>query len=161
MQKLIQEYRGWEIFFDTEKEEFYTVSNQYDKDSYKKSFSATKKFIDEYIKENSNFKPFYVLKEPSIFTDDEKIKIIGIRKDGKFIYETKNGEKKQLSQYNESDYFLVNHENDKHFLEIKKIDNEIKKIDNEIEKLRTERKKIASQLIKVSVKEYRNKLLRE
>jgi hypothetical protein len=51
-----------EIYFDTDSEEFYTLSNQYDKENTKKSFASTKKNIDDYIKENSSFKPVMVQK---------------------------------------------------------------------------------------------------
>ena len=112
MRTLITEYRGWEIFFDTDKEEFYTISNEYDKDITKKSFASTKKFVDDYIKENNSFKPILVQKEPSMFNNGEIIKLIGIRKDGDFMYEDKDGKKQRLSSYNEKDYFLINPEND-------------------------------------------------
>jgi hypothetical protein len=36
-----------EIYFDTDSEEFYTLSNQYDKENTKKSFASTKKYIDD------------------------------------------------------------------------------------------------------------------
>ena len=78
MRTLITEYRGWEIFFDTDKEEFYTVSNEYDKDNTKKYFASTKKFIDDYIKENNEFKPILVQKQQSMYSDGEIIKLIGI-----------------------------------------------------------------------------------
>ncbi len=152
MRKLITEYRGWEIFFDTDKEEFYTVSNEYDKDNTKKSFASTKKFIDDYIKENNEFKPILVQKQPSMYSDGEIIKLIGIRKDGKFMYEDKNGKKQQLSSYNETDYFLINPENDKAFKRI----NELSK---EQDKISAEMKEINKIIIKVDVKQVRKNLL--
>lgn len=75
----IANYRGWEISFDTDKEEFYCLSNEYDNDVNKKSFSASKKYIDDYIKLNKEFKPFFVTSKDS---RERKIKIVGVRKDG-------------------------------------------------------------------------------
>ena len=41
--------------FDTEKEDFFTVSNEYDTQQTKKSYASAKKYIDDYLKENQNF----------------------------------------------------------------------------------------------------------
>ena len=153
MRTLITDYRGWEIFFDTDKEEFYTVSNEYDKDNTKKSFASTKKFIDDYIKENNEFKPVLVQKEESIYSDKVIIKLIGIRKDGKFMYEDKDGKKQQLSSYYESDYFLINPKNDESFEKINKLRIERDKIDSQI-------KEINKTIIKVDVKQIRENLLK-
>lgn len=152
MRTLITEYRGWEIFFDTEKEEFYTVSSQYDKDISKKSFASTKKFVDDYIKENNNFKPILVQKEPSIFNSGEIIKLIGIRKDGDFMYEDKDGVKHRLSSYSEKDYFLLNPENEEPFKKISELEKKREKIGDEI-------KEIKKTIIKVDVKQIKEKIL--
>lgn len=83
MKIVIENYRGWEIYFDTQKETFYAVLSEFDVDKTKQSFAAIKKSIDDYIKENVNFKPFkaivggwggYTIKE-----------FVGIRKDLRFI----------------------------------------------------------------------------
>ena len=154
MRTLITEYRGWEIFFDTNKEEFYTVSNEYDKDNSKKSFASTKKFIDDYIKENNEFKDILVQKEPSMFNNVEVIKLIGIRKDGDFMYEDKDGKKQRLSSYNEKDYFLINPENDEHFKKIAELEKKRDEIGSEI-------KEIKKKLIKVDVKQVKKNILGE
>ena len=151
---LITEYRGWEIFFDTDKEEFYTVSNEYDKDNTKKYFASTKKFIDDYIKENNEFKPILVQKQQSMHSDGEIIKLIGIRKDGSFMYEDKNGKKQQLSKYNETDYFLINPENDNAFARISELRKQQEKITAEV-------KEINKTIIRVDVKQVRKNLLGE
>ena len=154
MRTLITEYRGWEIFFDTDKEEFYTVSNEYDKDNTKKSFKSTKKFIDDYIKENNSFKHILVQKEPSMFNNEEIIKLIGIRKDGDFMYEDKDGKKQRLSSYNEKDYFLINPENDEPFKKIAELEKKRDEIGSEI-------KEIKKTIIKVDVKQVKKNLLGE
>ena len=154
MRTLITEYRGWEIFFDTDKEEFYTVSNEYDKDNIKKSFAATKKFIDDYIKSNFNFKPILVQNESSIYRDMEIRKITGIRKDGDFIFEDKEGNPKRFSKYDARDYFLVNQDNDYLFENIRALELQSKGIGSQIKELK-------EKLIKVDVRQIKEKLLNE
>lgn len=154
MRTLITEYRGWEIFFDTDKEEFYTISNEHDKDITKKSFASTKKFVDDYIKENNSFKPILVQKEPSMFNNGEIIKLIGIRKDGNFMYEDKDGKKQRLSSYDEKDYFLINPENDEPFKKIAELEKRRDEIGSEI-------KEIKKTIIKVDVKQVKRNLLGE
>jgi hypothetical protein len=152
MKTLITEYRGWEIYFDTEKDEFYTISNEYDKDNTKKSFASTKKFIDDYIKDNNDFKPILVQNEPTMFYNAEIIRLIGIRKDGDFMYEDKNGKRKRLSSYNEKDYFLINHDNDSVFSKIKELEENRDLLHSEIKELR-------KSIIKVDVREIKKRIL--
>lgn len=154
MRVLIENYRGWEIHFDTDKEEFYTISNEYDTDKTKKSYAASKKFIDDYIKENSEFKPIKVEKHPSHYNNREVITLIGIRKDGAFMYEDKNSKKGQLSTHNEKDYFLQNHLNEPIFEAIEALNIKI----NELRQQVKEQEKL---LIKVDVKQFRKNLLGE
>ena len=106
MKTKITDYRGWEISFDTDKEKFIAFSDEYDRDETKVSFAATKKFIDDFLKENEVFKPFTVECKPTSWNRHPKIKIIGIRKDNRFIYEDSKGEKCQLSEHNEDNYFM-------------------------------------------------------
>lgn len=108
----IENYRGFDIFFDTDKETFYYISNGYDVDGNKQSFSAAKKAIDEFLKENQTFKPFWVEPNPNGYGwTKEKKKIMGIRKDGRFIFENEKGEKGQISDYNLKDYIIADPEN--------------------------------------------------
>lgn len=118
MKVLIENYRGWEIYFDTDKEDFYTVSNEYDYQQNKRSYASTKKFIDDYLKENLSFKPIKVMRMRTMWDSPEIITLIGIRKDGAFMYEDKNGEKKQLSKYGEESYFALNAKNEPIFKEL-------------------------------------------
>jgi len=114
---LIENYRGWEIYFDNDKENFYTSSDDYDREKTKTSYAATKKWIDDFIKENLVFEPIIIEKRD--YRGLEQIKLIGIRKDRRFIYEGKDGKKEQLSEYYEKDYYLPDKSNDDIF---KKID---------------------------------------
>ena len=152
MKILIETYRGWDIYFNTQEEEFYTQSNEYDKEQVKKSYSSTKKFIDDFIKENNEFKPIRVQKMPSYYSNDEKITLIGLRKDGAFVYQDEDGNKKQLSSYNECDYFLVDPRNECVFKEIEMLNSQKREIDEKV-------KLLGKSIIKVDVKQIRKNLL--
>ena len=154
MRVLIENYRGWEIYFDTEKEEFYTVSNEYDKQETKRSYASSKKYIDDYIKSNNVFKPIKVQKMPTMFSEGKAITLIGIRKDKAFMYEDEEGRKQQLSSYDERDYFIVDSRNDVHFKRIAELAIERKRIDDEV-------KEIEKSVIKVDVKQIRQNFLNE
>ena len=111
---LIDNYRGFDIEFETINEKFQCIiTDELVKESI--SFAAVKKFIDEYKKTNQDFKPFYVESTPSNYTykDHKKIKIIGVRKDGRFIAEDLNGNNIQISDYYMKDYMLYVPENEK------------------------------------------------
>ena len=150
----IEIYRGWSISFDTEQETFYCHSEQWDKDENKKSYSSTKKWIDDFIKENETFKPIWIETKPSIYNSDQRIKLIGIRKDGRFFYENEKGEKKQLSDYNEKDYILYNPENDKYR-------EEAKVVDAQLEELRLKRNAILKKVAGIELTEYKKQILRQ
>lgn len=147
----IEKYRGWEIYFDTDKENFYTISNEYDTQSERKSYASAKRYIDEYIKENNQFNPIEVQTMPSMFGNGQKIKLIGIRKDKAFMYEDEEGKKHQLSSYSEKDFFIVDSQNDPYFKRIGELAIERKKIDAEC-------KEIEEKVIKVFVKDIRTRI---
>ena len=154
MRVLIENYRGWEIYFDTYKEQFYTVSNEYDKQETKRSYASSKKYIDDYIKSNNVFKPIKVQKMPTMFSEGKVITLIGIRKDKSFMYEDEEGRKQQLSSYDERDYFIVDSRNDVHFKRIAELAIERKRIDDEV-------KEIEKSVIKVDVKQIRQNFFNE
>lgn len=149
----IENYRGWSISFDTEKENFYCHSEQWDRDENKKSYASTKKWIDDFIKENETFKPFFIETMPEFYDSYKCVKLIGIRKDGRFIYEDEKGEKRQLSEYKENNYILYNSENDKYKIELKKVD-------AEIEKFRLKRNEIINKFVSVELKEFKKQFIK-
>jgi len=107
----IETYRGQDIYFDTEKESFICVIVDADFQKDKKSYAACKKEIDDYLKNNNTFSPFEV--ESIVgYVRHERLRITGIRKDGRYVAEIENGEVMQISEYNEKDYILVNPDND-------------------------------------------------
>jgi len=150
MRILIENYRGWEIYFDTENEEFYTSSNQHDTDKVKKSYATTKKFIDDYIKENSEFKPIKVCQFPNHYRDYKEITLIGIRKDGDFMYED-DGQKCRLSSYNEKEYFLVNEANEPIMEQVNLINKQILELEQKV-------KELEATYIKVDVRQLKKEL---
>ena len=95
------DYRGWEILFKTDEETFMVKNLQDHFEKEKKTFGACKKFIDDYIKNNANFKPVWVQCLPDMFRGKTKLKIVGIRKDGRFVIENEKGENEQMSSYDE------------------------------------------------------------
>jgi|GEM_PF-4975001 hypothetical protein len=127
MKSEVDNYRGYEIRFDTEKETFECDID--DSRSVKKSYSSIKLFIDEYIKDNHEFKPFKIEKTPfSYYAKDGVINVIGIRKDGRFIIQ--NGEKKeQLSDYDLEQYMIVLLENKQFWDELKELNLKRQEID--------------------------------
>jgi hypothetical protein len=147
----IENYRGWSISFDTEKETFYCHSEQWDRDENKKSYASTKKFIDDFIKENQTFKPIWVETKPKAY-GEKKIKLIGIRKDGRFIYEDAKGEKRQLSDYSEKNYILYDEENEKY-----KKEAEI--IDEQMEVLRLQRNAVLENIKGIELTDYKKTIL--
>ena len=135
---LIDNYRGFDIEFETINEKFQCIiTEEFVKESV--SFSAVKKFIDEYKKANQNFKPFYVESTPSnySFKDHKKIKIVGIRKDGRFVAEDINGVKFQVSDYDIKDYMLYIPENEKALNQLSDLRQKEKKQAAEIQMERT------------------------
>lgn len=113
MQILIENYRGTEIFFSTSDEKFTYYFEPFDSRS-KLSFAACKKAIDDFIKENDKFIPFDAR---SISSGKLEGKIIGKRKDGKYILEDLKGKKIVLFDYASSDAYIEYKEEDNKIFE--------------------------------------------
>jgi len=116
----IEQYRGFDISFNPDKEEFNGLSDSYDSELSSKSFSAVKSKIDQYIKDNTTFRPFWVV-DVSGYNKGEKLRVVGIRKDKRFMAEKSDGTKCQISDHNEKDYVEYKPEMDAIFEEIKKV----------------------------------------
>jgi hypothetical protein len=127
MKITIENYRGWDILFDTEREDFYAQSDEYDTGTHKRSFASAKKYIDDFIKDNTEFKSFRVTGNPNAWMGDKKpVKIIGIRKDRRFVYESpKDGSACQVSEHDEKGYMLIYPENEPHFKQLEDIKKQI------------------------------------
>ena len=106
-------HRGIDIEFDIDSEQFACIIT----DGIEKasgSFTVVKKFIDEYKKNNQTFKPFYIELSPFSFSVSrhKTLKVIGLRKDRRFITETDDGVKGQLSDFDGREYILTKQIND-------------------------------------------------
>ena len=140
----IEKYKGFDIEFDTSSEEFLAYSNYFDSEWRNSKLSNLKLKLDTYLKDNVNFKPFFVENK----TDGKILKIIGIRKDNRFIYEDENKKKQQLSDYDLPKYILRNEDNDY-------IREQIEKLNERMEELKTNRDKLLSEISGVELKEYK------
>lgn len=151
----IENYRGFEIWFDTELESFQCDID--DSRSIKKSYSGLKKFIDEYLKENNTFKVLRVIPNPQNrrYGYEKITKVIGIRKDGRFIGETATGEKIQISDYDLDRVALFDEKNEPFI----KLLNELNKEERDFMDLRNKKEKeILAKIQVVTLKEYKKSL---
>jgi hypothetical protein len=142
------DYRGWEILFKTEEETFIVKNLQDHYEKEKKTFSSAKKFVDDYIKDNSNFKPVWVQCLPDMWTRKTNLKIVGIRKDGRFMVENEKGQIEQLSKYDEDKYYICTSENDEGYKKLTDLNDQLLII-------RTEIKKVEDTLIRTPLKTLR------
>lgn len=154
MKITIENYRGFDIEFDTDYELFQCICAEEDvKES--KSFSAVKKFIDDYKKENQGFKPFDVFPNPNSWSKKKQIKIIGVRKDGRFIGQEQNGKKIQIPDYELGDYILYQKENEQHLKNLDFIDDLSKR---QTQENNLAKKEIISEMKIVTLKDFKNSL---
>jgi hypothetical protein len=140
MQTEVMNYRGYSISFDTEKEIFLCdVGND---GAEKKSFSATKKAIDDYIKDNQVFVPFEVV---DCCSSQRILTLVGIRKDGRFVYDD-NGKKIQLSEYNDKYTYLRSDWEKFDRTELNRLNDEAKTIQDKIWAIEKEEKEFLKTL---------------
>lgn len=126
---LIENYRGFDIEFDTDCEKFQCIATDENvKES--NSFTAVKKFVDDYKKTNQDFKPFWIDPTPKGYKT-KKMKIIGLRKDSRFVAENNEGGKEQVSDYDISKYMILKPENETGMRLLKEL--EVKKEQQRVE----------------------------
>lgn len=147
MKVFIEEYRGFEITFDTKNETFSAWSDSFDDEFNKKSFTAVKKGVDDYIKENATFKPFKIQRVFSyggkISKIEDPLLVVGITKDKRLVVQL-GDKKKQLSDYDAKDFILYNPENDN----VKKDYDELIKHRNKvIDEFKTKEKEIFERVV--------------
>lgn len=151
---LIENYSGFDISFSTHSSEFICAITS---DMLKKSesYDSIKKYIDEYKKTNQDFNPFYVIPNPSSYYGKGRLKIIGIRKDGRLITEDDNGKKNQLSDYSLNDYILEFPENSnvlEQLMLLKQREEQQRLANKEL------KDKLISEMVIVSLKDYKKSL---
>jgi len=135
MKTLIDNYRGWDIYYDTEIERFVVASDGWDQRSDRGSFSSCKRWVDDHIKANSTFTPFEVQHWPGR-TSSEILTITGIRKDGRPATKNANGVVGQMTDYSIRDYILRDPDNDPIFSELVDFDRETSRLEAQREILR-------------------------
>jgi hypothetical protein len=130
MNVLIQNYRSIDILFNSDNERF---SYQFDLGNCteKQSFAVCKKSIDEFFKNNATFEPFIVREIRS----GKNLKITGIRKDNRFVYDTGTS-KEQISEYSEGSYIEYDEAQEKHYATIAVLELQIDKIQEQISDVR-------------------------
>lgn len=155
MKVTIENYRGFDIYFDTDYEVFQCiVADESAKES--KSYTSVKKFVDDYKKDNQDFKPFWVYPNPDDgYVNKEKLRVIGLRKDGRFIAERK-GERVQISDYDLKRYVLEDIDNERFFVLLNQLSSEIER--QRLENIEA-RKKILSGMKLTTLADYKKTLL--
>lgn len=152
---LIETYRGFDIEFNTNNEKFQCIVSD---DNAKESilFAAVKKFVDDYKKNNQEFKPFWVEPNPKSYRfGSGNLLVVGMRKDGRFVVETEEGIKKQLTDYDVNKYMLMKAENVFALKTIKALDVEFETIKANHEKKKNE---LIDSIVIVDLEEYKNNL---
>lgn len=144
MQSIIENYKGFEIRFDTDRETF-LCDIDYER-SIKKSYAAIKKFISDWSKENQNFNKFKIESTPK-GREKERLTVIGKHGNGSLTVLDSDGKSKQLSKYDFDDYMLVDEANKTYWDEL----NELSKRRDD---LNTVEKNIKSKFTVKTVKEY-------
>jgi len=139
---LIETYRNFEILFDKDNERFLVRNLEEDFEKTKQSFASCIKHVDDYCKNNTNFKPFTIFKPLSSFNNTEIKIVLGVRKDNRFIIGDFVGDKpRQLSEYDEKYWFIVDNIEDVQFFTSK-----LKDIKKEMQHLRSLEKEITEQI---------------
>lgn len=154
MEITIENYRGYEIRFNTNRETF--VCDIDDERSVKKSFGALKKFIDRFIKDNDVFNKFKIIASPNPrFNKRRVVTVIGQRKDGRFIGQDEKGDKFQISDYDLKQYCLYEESLNPYFEELELIK---QKNIEENKRYELNRKEIISKMNLVSLYDYKQSL---
>ena len=114
---LIDTYRGFDIYYNEDKDKFICEMVMEDdfRTSTRSSLTALKREVDKFIKSNANFKPFKIMIVSPGYGDydnkqfDGKVETamaIGVRKDGALIIEKDNERKdKDYIKYESGDSY--------------------------------------------------------
>jgi len=130
MKVKIKNYRGFDILFSEENERF-TYDIDLENLIEKQSFAACKKSIDDYIKKNQSFEPFFVRQRDN----GSVIKIVGIRKDNRLVYES-GKDKVALYDNHERDYIEYDESDDSIYSKCAALVSEIESINIKISGLK-------------------------
>ena len=159
---LIENYRKFDIYFNTEEETFHCISDYYDTEQKKKTYASAKKAIDEYIKENAEFKPFFALRYDWKFKNDfgfpisnesNKVTVTGIRKDRRFVMDAE-----QISESDEIRYFIPVPENEPIFEELAPLIKEKGIYEKLVKERHSQIMEIGKKLTLITLKDYKKTL---
>jgi len=151
MQIKIEDYRGFQIYFDTVDNRFLCeISDEYKKEFA--SFMAVKKAVDDFKADNTEFKPFKVRKRDGYSFSKECFEIIGIRKDNRLVIKNPNGDIEQISSYHEDRYVLADSLDESLLIELQQIEENERASDLRFSK---DRKEILDKLNLIFLKDYR------
>jgi len=155
----IEKYRGYDIEFDVDEEKFQCIVTDND-NKESKSLAAVRKFVDEYIKNNQKFSPFWVELCPGKggWSTEKRLKIIGLRKDNRFMAELPDGTKTQVSGYDMNRYIIEDIVNKQIIDELNQESSDKEYADKEWNKAR--KAKIET-IEAVDLAEFRSNLLKE
>jgi hypothetical protein len=132
MKVKIEEYRGFNILFETESELFECelTATSHDKGS---SLVSVKKQIDDYL--NVSFTPFFVINKRFHEVHYKKARIIGKEKNGCFVIEER-GTRSVMTSYGHVSYFIWKEkEGDRLIKKIEAINAKINKLNKERQEL--------------------------
>lgn len=146
----IEEYRGFTIYFNKEEDKFICDHDAADVQGKKASYSAVKKFVDDFIKENDTFNPVLLQKRERWgggALQDDRAKLIGVRKDGRFVAEDEKGDKFQIGRYEMDRWVIFNEDN----IEIEK---EAREIEFQIDSLRKKAEITRKRMKAITLEQY-------
>lgn len=146
----IEEYRGFTIYFNKEEDKFICDHDAADVQGKKASYSAVKKFVDDFIKENDTFNPVLLQKRERWgggALQDDRAKLIGVRKDGRFVAEDEKGDKFQIGRYEMDQWVIFNEDN----IEIEK---EAREIEFQIDSLRKKAEITRKRMKAITLEQY-------
>ncbi len=138
----IEEYRGFEVWYNEEDDKFgcEIADTSYDsgfKEMKRVSLTAIKQYIDEHIKLNEKFEPFIVLNVGGGGVPSKK-KVLSKRKDNKFVY--LDGDRSRFidpdNNWEGKDYLVFNEEDQELIDKITKIHKQIEELNKEERALR-------------------------
>lgn len=145
----IENYKGWEIRFNTDAETFECDID--DSRSVKKSYSAIKNFISAWVKENQTFRQFKIQYKPDSWRESKILTVVGKHGNGNLLTKDKDGKTEQLSTYNHSDYMLYDEKNEPLWAELAELS-------KEHDVIRAKEKSVRAKFHIVEVKEFAKSL---
>lgn len=134
---LIETYRGFDIKFNTDSVKFECILGESNDNRSSIAFPSIKKMIDEFLKQNNDFKSFRVVPHPKSMWKTQGATILGIRKDGRLTAENDGG-KFQLSNYDMEQYIIYKEEDDYKYEKLKELTNKDKLQSQQINKEKEE-----------------------